>query len=417
MTYWREVTHNWRFLAAASLGLSAGFLVFAYFNNHFVPPLLKEFGWSNSQLSLVGVTVIIPAICLPVVGRLTDIYGVRRIASVGVVGAPLLFVAMSMMTGDFLLYFLLTALQSIVVGATTTSLVYSRLVAQHFNLARGFAVGLSASAPALIGAISAPLLSGFIAEHGWRMGYLAVAGWSAAAGAVALALIPASEAARRVAAAPMPPFRLSDYWPLLRSRTFLIITIGILLCNLPYMMNGLQLKNILLERSLDDSTAAWMISLFATGVVTGRLLCGIALDRFPPPVVAAVTLGLPAIGLFILASGSQVEPMLAVAVSVLGLSLGAEADILAYLVMRYFKVEIYSTILGLVLASAAISAAFGSMLLSVTLRFSDSFTPFLLLTAVTTVIGSALYLLLGRASTSAAVLRRSAGEARLLNDA
>ena len=59
--------------------------------------------------------------------------------------------------------------------------------------------------------------------------------------------------------------------------------------------------------------------------------------------------------------------------------------------------EVYGTVLGMVIGTLALSVALGSLLLSLTLKLSGSFTPFLVLSAVAVVIGSGMLLLLGPA--------------------
>ena len=52
-------------------------------------------------------------------GRITDRLGTRRVAAFGVVCATLIYVALSMMQGSFILFFLLNTAQIALSGATT----------------------------------------------------------------------------------------------------------------------------------------------------------------------------------------------------------------------------------------------------------------------------------------------------------
>ncbi len=175
-----------------------------------------------------------------------------------------------------------------------------------------------------------------------------------------------------------------------------MLILAMLLCNLSFSMQTSQLKVILLDRGVDTVTGSLAISLFAFSVIVGRLLCGVALDRFPAYAVSAISLGLPGLGLGLLATGLATPTLIAVAVMLLGLSLGAEGDVIAYLVARYFKPEVYSTVLGLVLGVMAFAIAVGALLLSVMLKLTGSFTPYLAVVAVAALIGSGMLLLLGR---------------------
>jgi MFS family permease len=78
--------------------------------------------------------------------------------------------------------------------------------------------------------------------------------------------------------------------------------LGMFFCNFPHVLVGTQIKLLALENGASMQFATLVVSLYATGVVIGRIGSGIALDRIAPHLVAAVTLSLPAIGLLALAS-------------------------------------------------------------------------------------------------------------------
>jgi MFS family permease len=172
---------------------------------------------------------------------------------------------------------------------------------------------------------------------------------------------------------------------------------------LSFTLQTTQLKVILLDRGIDSATGSMMISLFVSSTVVGRLLCGIALDRFPAYAVAAVFLGLPGVGLAFLAAGVTQPALIILALLLLGLSLGAEGDVWAYLVTKYFAAHIYGTVLGFVLSAMALSVGSGALLLSLMLKINGGFTPFLFLSVVAVFAGSGLLMLLGREPTTVTV--------------
>src|SRR3546814_20935237 len=73
---------------------------------------------------------------------------------------------------------------------------------------------------------------------------------------------------------------------------------------------------------------------------------------------------------------------------------------MAYLVMRYFGVQVYSSVLGLAVAAVGIASAIGSVLLSRTLGATGHFTLFVSGSGISVLTGAALFLLLGRASVA-----------------
>jgi MFS family permease len=139
-----------------------------------------------------------------------------------------------------------------------------------------------------------------------------------------------------------------------------------------------------------------MISAFAIGALVGRLLSGVALDRFQAPLVAATVMALSGVGLLFIASGFDSRLVVFLSVLLFGLSLGAESDVIAYLVVRNFGVRVYSSVFGMLAATMASTTVIGSILLSVLLKIYSVFAPFLFVTGTMAMIASGLFLLLPR---------------------
>lgn len=396
MTYFGELKCNWRALLASAIGQGAGLSINSYIVSIFAPHLLETFGWSKAQFALMGTTIMATLFCLPVVGRLTDVFGVRRVAAVGVISTPLSYLAFSVFDGEISTFLAITVLQ-VIFGTTTTATVYSRLVAERFVKARGLALAIVAGWPAVVGAIGVPMLTYFMDTHGWRAAYQALAVYSVIVGVITLFLIPRSPGldGRPVTT---PRRARADYALLVRNATFWMIVAGVFLCNLPQTLNSMQLKLMLLDNGATSAAASAMISVFAVGVIIGRFACGIALDRLPTHLVATVGMGLPSLGMFIIASSIDTSFALTAAALLLGLSMGAEGDITAYLVVRHFGVQVYSSVLGLMTAVLGIATSIGSVILSITLDWTNGYATFVLFGGIVTVIGSALFMLLGRES-------------------
>lgn len=392
MSYIGELRVNWRPLAAAALGMGAGLSLNAYMGSIFAPHVIAEFGWTRSQYALIGVTGLLVFITLPFCGRLVDLYGVRRVAAVGVVGYPLGFLLFSQTDGHIGTFIAIAAIQTFL-GASTTSAVYSRIVAQHFERARGLALAVAISGPALVGAVASPFFAAYISSHGWRSGYQAAALFTLLLGIVALLLMPAHDVTKQEAA---PRRAGRDYRAIVRSPAFWIIIAGTILCNLAHVVTASQLNLVLMDSHASVSTAAALISTFAAGVIGGRFISGVALDRFPAYLVAAIGMSLPGVGMLLLASSFDSTFALAGAMILIGAATGAEGDILAYLVVRTFGIAIYGSVLGLVSAALGLASAGGAGLLSLTLKFSEGFSLFLALNGFAIFVGGALFLLLGR---------------------
>lgn len=392
--YFRELTVNWRPLIASSVGMALGSALSHYTMSLFGPALIEEFGWARSQFALIGTVPLLFLALIPFAGRFTDRFGTRIAAMVGFTALPLGFVAFSMMRGDIVEFFAIYVLQHIF-AILTTSMVFCRVIVERFDLARGIALSLVMSAPPLAGAFAAPTLGALIDAEGWRAGYLALAAMSAAGGIVAITLMGRGKP-RPPANSPELRLSLSELGALARNRTLILITAGMFLVNLPQVFASSQLKLIVMDSGVTSQMGTWMMSFYATGVIVGRLLSGLALDRIGAHLVAIATLGLPAIGYCILASQLTGVSLLVFAVFVIGFAQGAESDIGAYLISRRFDMKNFSFLLSALTAMIGAGSAAGSVVLSVTLNLTDSYVPFLLFCAVGTLAGAALFGLTGR---------------------
>jgi len=392
MTYFEELRSNWRPLLAAMIGLSSGFTALAFTNSIMGPHLIKAFGWSKADFALLGTLGLMTLIGLPIAGRLVDRFDVQRTALIGFIAGPISFVVMSRMSGDFFFYLILVVIQNLLC-MTTTSTVFTRTVVQHIVRARGMALAITASGPALTIAIAGPLLNNFVTDHGWRSGFIALAIFTAVGGAIAIALVPTRKIVPARAAAKQPKGR-DAYVQLGRMPVFWIMLAGITLSNVSQFMANSQLGVVLQAYEVPPRQISGMISTFAIGVLFGRLACGVALDRFSTPVVAMCVMAMPAIGQFLIAADLGDTTVLTGAILLVGLSYGAEGDLIGYLVARVFGIRIYGTVMGLMVASISLGSTGGALLLRATLKSTGGYGAFLVASGILALIGSLFFLLL-----------------------
>jgi MFS family permease len=393
-SYLGEFRRNIRPLAAASLGAGTSLPFFAYTNSIFAPHLIHQFGWSRGQFALVGLTMLATLPFLPIVGRLTDLFGVKRVALVGTLLLVPCFIAYSLMQGSFPAFLgIFTAV--LIVGSATSTLTYARLVVESFERARGLALTVMNCTPAVLAIIGVPLLNWSIETHGWRASFLGLGAFAFVVGMIAVLLIPprlAKEPIENANPAERPHAAREDYGIILRSRVFWLIILGMFLCMLQTPLHSSQMNLMLLDNHLTAQTASNIVSVYAFGTIVGRIGCGLALDRFSTPIVTSISMGLPALGYFFLATSWDAISIITVSMFLIGLSVGAESDLVGYLVARYFKMRIFNTVSGLMFTGSFMVSATGALLISLTLRLTDSFAPFLWLVTGSIIIGSLLFL-------------------------
>lgn len=387
-----EFRNGWTALLAATAGMSSGLGLNAYINNIFGPYLLEAFNWSKAEFALNGAISIITVLWIPFIGRMSDLFGVRKVAFFGIIAYPCSFLLMSQLTGDVRLLYAIHFMQ-VILCASTTATVYCRVVAERFSRQRGLALAICAAGPAVIGAVASPLLTGFIDTHGWRSGFHAMAIFSGLLGVLTLMLLPKKSASSK---SDLQKFSArKDYRTIFSSPAFRIIAVSSFLCSLTHALATSQIKIVLADHGVSAVEAGYMVSIFAVGVILGRLVAGVALDKWPTHIIAAIGMGLPCIGSYILATDTTQLAMLGVAIILIGLSFGAEADILAYVTARYFPMHIYSSVMGLLTTAVGLAIGLGSGLLSYMLSKTDSFTAFLLFGGTLVLAGGINLLRLG----------------------
>ena len=141
-----EFRRHWRPLTASFLGMGSALSLNSYILSTFAPYLIDEFGWTRSQWAMLGIVQLLMLVCLPVAGRLTDVFGVRRVAAIGALVFPLTLVGIATMNGDIYVYLVIYVAQT-VLCSTTTATVYSRVVAENFSVRRGLALAIAGSSP------------------------------------------------------------------------------------------------------------------------------------------------------------------------------------------------------------------------------------------------------------------------------
>ena len=387
-----EFKKGWSALLAATAGMSAGLGLNAYVNNIFGPYLLEAFNWTKAEYALNGAISIITVLWIPFVGRMADLFGVRKVAFFGILGYPISFIFMSQLSGDVRMLYAIHFMQ-VILCASTTATVYCRVVAEKFSERRGLALAVCAAGPAITGAIASPLLTFYIDDSGWRAGFEAMAVFSGVLGVLTLLMLPK----RNEDAKNKPVHRArKDYGTIFSSPAFRVLAVSSFLCSLTHALATSQVKIVLADHGVTATEAGYMVSVFAVGVIVGRIIAGVALDKWPTHIVAAIGMGLPSLGNYILATDTTSLMVLGTAIIFIGLSFGAEADILAYVTARYFPMHIYSSVLGLLTTAVGLAIGLGSGLLSLMLSWSDSFTPFLLLGGTLVLVGGLNLLRLGK---------------------
>lgn len=386
---WSELQRHWPILLGATIGVAFGSAALPFYTaGLFILQLEQSFGWTRTELTAIGLaTTLTIAVAAPFAGALFDRVGVRGPALVGFIALAANFIYMSQLTGSLLQYAIVhLALAVLMMG--TSPIAFTRPVNLAFDRMRGLALGITIGGIGAMAAVAPPIVAQLIETHGWRTAYLALAAAVLAAGPAALLLVgwrapatrPAVEpaaAAQRLAA----PIRSSLFWRLVVSFVLIALAVaGFVTHFVPMLTDG----------GMSTMEAARVAGLLGVAVLVGRLGVGWLVDLYFAPYVAAAIMSLTAAGLALLALGG---PAFAVPGAIaVGLAMGAEVDLIAYLTARYYGMSHYGRMYGLLYGAFVLGAGTSPYVISLIQAATGSYAPALWMSVVILAIVAVLFL-------------------------
>jgi MFS family permease len=394
-----EMRRHWRVVLMASWGCGVGVTGLPFYSlSTFVPLFERQEGWDRGAITAALLTLTIGMLVGgPVIGRLVDRYGARRVTlgSIPLFAAGLLLPALARDAPWtlWLGYFAMAAL-----GMGAGPVTYTRFIVQRFELVRGLALGITLAGTGLTALLLPPVLAAITRESGIAGGYVALAllalsawplVWFATRGeAPAFAPALAPEPARPAIARPdttSPGSGDARLFPTLAA-TFFVVSLGLagIVVHLVAMMGDV---------GLSAEAAAGIASGVGLGVIGARVIVGWVIDRVRASFVAAAVFTAAAVGCVMLAYGGAGVAFPAAAL--VGIALGAEVDLVAFLVSRYFPRERYARIYGWQFGFFAIGAGLSPLFIDALRAADGGYAPALIASAVAAVAAAALLLTLG----------------------
>lgn len=373
-------------------GVSGG-AMFAYSSGVFMEDMTSAFGWSRAQFSSIFVAMMVLGLVLmPAVGWLTDRYGPRRLALIGIVPFAVSFSVLGTVSGSIVQWYALCLLFA-PFQALVGQPIWIAAVIGRFDASRGMALAVTLSGLGL-GSMLWPLLAAvYIEELGWRLSFAALAlTWAVPVLPLALAFF--FGLPRQHARAIVPDAGPSPYRAALLSPTFVGLLLAAGLFASAYFGLTVHLVPVLRSSGLELTTAAAIASLVGLASITGRLGTGYLLDRLPTRPLAVVAFVMPALSatLLLLAPGSVGAAMAAVAI--LGLASGAELDIVTYVAARRFGPQVFASTYAIFISIVAACASLGPVLAGALFDREGSYNTFLLIVIPLVTIGAGLMAIL-----------------------
>ncbi len=343
----------------------------------FVEPLTREFGWSRTALSgAVSLGGVLAALVAPLIGPVLDRQGSRLILCAAVLINGILLMLLSL-TGSLLVFYLLFCVARMIWAAPFDLGLYGALN-NWFVRRRAFASSMATLAQQL-GLVAMPLIAQLAILHyglheGWRAGWLAIGATTLLVGFVPtwlllvrrpedLGLAPdgmvmegdAGALAGARATPPEPAFSrrralgTGAFWLLLLYTALVFpVQAGVSLHQAPY----------LIERGIDPTIAATIVSTFSLVSAVATIACGLLPRSVPIRYPLAATGAILALGV-VLMLDIRTAGQGYLAASVFGFGLGALLTLMPVAWADYFGRTHFGAIRGIALSVQVLAQATG----------------------------------------------------------
>jgi MFS family permease len=403
-----RIFYGWRIVAAVAVGLYLGYVpIIGFTFGVFFNPISSEFGWSRAQISLAfSISLLALTFSLPIAGRLVDRIGPRRVILPSATLFGLAMMSFYFLSRNIWHYYAIYLVLGIV-GGGISPVPYYDVIARWFDRRRGLALGLAMLGAGLSEFTMPALVQSLIRSQGWRLAYVAV-GLMIVAITVPTVLLFLKETPQEMALSPDGETRTvvptetvarpilsgvsqREAW---RSGVFWTLSIGMFFVSMSLGGCLVHLVPMFTDRGMSAREAALTASALGGANLLGRVGAGYLLDRILAGYVAGLLFVGSALGVLMLWAGAAGGPAYLSAL-LLGLGMGAEGDIMAYVVSRYFGLKSFGEIYGYVLAIYTVGAMTGPILMGLDFDHLGSYRLVLGAFVLVTMLGAVLMTRLG----------------------
>ena len=380
---------------AAFIGMVFGpASVLVYSFGVFVGPIEQTFGWTRGEISIAAtIIVLVSVITQPIQGILVDRYGVRRVTLISVPIFCLSIAALYFIPDNIAVFYASWAIVTIC-GMALWNGSYNKVMAAWYDRKLGMALGIIGAGQG-VGAALVPLICQALVTHvGWRGAYVGLAlitlVMSYTSNYLFLYNEPADKGllpdgdANYTRVEQLAPQGLT-FGKALKERPFWIIAISFFLLGTMTTTIVAHQIPMLVDSGIPPQTAVLSMTCFGVAVILGRICAGLSLDHFYAPwVLIAFMIG-PIIGLVMFALGHP-GALAFVWATLIGLGVGAEIDVLGYLIPRYCGRLAYAKLYGSLLAAFQLGGGIGVAALGMIRTSQGAYTNGLWAIAVTTLL-------------------------------
>ena len=395
-----EFRRGYKPLSGALIGAGCGLSSICFYTHGvFVAAISADMNWSRGAIQAgVSIMILMAIITAPVVGWLVDQHGARRIALVSIPLFGLTLAGLSFSTDRIQTYYAAWAIMS-VLAAGTLPVTWTKTVNGWFNDFRGLALGLTLAGTGLTATFAPGYVAWLIGHIGWRHAYIALGltVMMIAMPAVYLLFNEPAAAAKRTTNAALDKASAAGLTlkQVLTGYRFWALALGLMLVATSISGMITNLVPLLIDKGFTTANAASYAGLVGISVICGRLLAGFLVDHVWAPLIAAIFLSAPCAAAVLL-GGDATPVRIGLSALIIGLAAGAELDLMAFLVSRYFGLRYYGTVYGGLYVFFSIGAGLAPAAFGWAYDVFGHYQPILNLAAMMSVAGAAFMLTLGR---------------------
>jgi MFS family permease len=396
---WAEWRSHWPVVlsACAAVGMTT---INTYSMGLFIDPFEREFGWTRAEITAGPAIAAVMTIVLgPFMGAAVDRMGPRRIGIVGLIALGVLTASLGLCGPSIMSWLGIWTLLALM-NVFLLPNVWTAAITGLFSGGRGLALAVTLCGSS-IASIVTPLLTYYlIGRFGWRWAFVGLAAsWSVIVIPLVLLFFTSARDQERVRQR-APVVSRADRLSIavrrdMLSYRFIKMAIGVLLIAGVVVSFVVSLVPILSWSGISRGQAASIAALVGFSSIAGRLTIGVMLDHLPGRILAAVAVFLPVLSASLLIAAPGSASAATAAVLILGLSLGAELDLVAYLTSRYFDVGNFGFLFGTLAGIVTLAGGGGPMLLSEVYDHTHSYLPGLWAAIPMCLVSASLFLTLG----------------------
>lgn len=313
----------------------------------FLPVIGDDTGWSRGAISVaLSINLLVGAPMGFVFGTLTDRHGPRLVLPLTITLAGAGFALAATVGALWQLYLFVGVLAGI--GTSAFYLLAAATVARWFQERRGLAMGIVFTGFNVGYMTGGPVAALLIDHLGWRAAYAVHAGMFcgiAGLGSLFVRFPSAAPAAAGGAIGASPPAGGTTFRRALRDARLWFLSASWLLAGAVLLMVSVHIVPFSLDRGISLEAASLALTAYGVGAVTGRIVFGLAADRFGGRAAMWICTGAQVAALAGVVAGLS-QPLLLACLFVFGLGFAGADTVFVKAVPDVFGVRAIGAVMG-----------------------------------------------------------------------